>query len=474
MAVEMSGTRLLAPYFGTSLFVWTNVISVIMLALALGYSLGGRIADKHPQPTIYFFWIAVTGVWVMGIPFVAPLLLPTLSSGLGNLEQSLRWGSLIAVTLLFAFPMVLFGMNVPFTLRLTADKIQTVGAVSGKVSMISTLGSLLGTFLPAFVLIPDLGTTKTFLFIGLTLFFLAAFGYRNVFLVLLGFLGCGLFWVVPPVYAANELVASTESPYGYVFVTQDDAGLYYLHIDNSIGVQSVYDPNAVLPTSSYYYGYFGVLPAMIDSPKSILILGHAGGSFTRIFNTFYPDLKVTGVEIDPAVTAMAEKYMGLADAQVDIVHADARQFLLNTTEKYDLILVDTYHGANIPAHLATTEFFQLAHDHLNEGGMVALNAASTQGDFLDELKNSLAEPFRSVFSFPVPGSFNTMLVARDSLDYNVYDLPAELQSFFDSIQNSTGLGLTVYDPSLASFHDEKLSEVELKDEEMFMQLLSNF
>lgn len=474
MAVEMSGTRLLAPYFGTSLFVWTNVIGVIMLALALGYILGGKIADRSPRDEVYFFWIALTGAWVAAIPFAAQVLLPVLSSGLGTLEHSLRYGSLISVTMLIAFPMVLLGMNVPFTVRLTAEKIQNIGSVAGKVSMVSTVGSLLGTFLPAFVLIPELGTTKTFVAVGLTLFLLAAFGLRNILLVVLGLLSCVLFWLVPPVYAAENLVASTESPYGYVFVTEDGSGVRYLHIDNSIGIQSVYDPNEVLPPSSFYYGYFGLLPAMIENPKSVLILGHAGGSFTRIFNTYYPDLKVTGVELDPAVTAMAKEYMGLSDANVNIVHADARQYLLHTDEKYDLIVVDTYHSANIPAHLATEEFFKLCHDHLNLGGMVALNAASSQGDFLNELSNTLAEPFQSVLSFPVPGSFNTMLVARDSSEFSALQLPpSALRPLLGTLGRSDSAVLT-YNSSEPSFHDEKLSEVELKNEEMFMQLLSNF
>lgn len=474
MAVEMSATRLLAPYFGSSLFVWTNVIGVIMVALALGYMWGGKMADRHPRSELYFFWIAVTGVWVVAMPFLAAFILPGLSRGLGNLETSLRLGSLLAVTLLVAFPMILLGLNVPFTVRLVADKIQNIGTVSGEVSMISTLGSLMGTFLPAFVLIPQLGTTKTFVFIGLVLFLLAAVGLRKIVLILIGLLGCGLFWLVPPVYAADDLLASVESPYGYVFVTENPDGVRYLHIDNDIGVQSVYDPAAVLPPSSFYYGYFGLLPAMIEEPKTVLILGHAGGSFTRIFNHYYPDLKITGVELDPAVTAMAEQYMGLDEAEVSMVHGDARQYLLTTNENYDLILVDTYHGANIPAHLATEEFFELCHEHLNAGGILALNAASTEGAFLDELRNTVAQPFQSVFSFPVPDSFNTLLVARDSVDYSIQALPTDLVPFWDQVTGRDEGGLYAPEPTEPVFHDEKLSEVEVKNEAMFMQLLSNF
>lgn len=474
MAVEMSGTRLLAPYFGTSLFVWTNVIAVILVSMALGYWWGGRMADRHPQPHIFFFWIAVTGAWVTLIPFVAPHILPLLSRGLGSMESSLRLGSFIAVLLLLAFPMVLLGMVTPFIVRLTADKIQNIGSLSGKISTISTVGSLVGTFLPAFVLIPELGTTKTFVFIGLTLFFLAAFGVRSFLLGCVGLLATLLFWFVPPVYASELLIDSTESPYGYVFVTEDEAGVRYMHLDNALGIQSVYDPAAVLSSGRFYYGYFGLLPSMLESPKKVLILGHAGGSFTRIFNTYYPELEITGVELDPAVTALAMKDMGLAEATVNIVHADARQFLLDTQEDYDLILVDTYHGANIPAHMVTQEFFSLAHEHLTPGGILALNAASDQGPFLDELTNTVAEPFESVFSFQVPGSFNTMLLARDSVDFVPAAVPEDLQSFEDSFLEHYTLGLRFYQKEAAVFVDDKLSEVELMNEEMFMRLLSNF
>jgi spermidine synthase len=472
MTVEMSATRLLAPYFGTSLFVWTNVIGVIMVALALGYMWGGKMADKNPRSELYFFWILITGIWVALIPFAAPFLLPLLSSGLGTLEASLRWGSLIAVSLLVAFPMVLFGINVPFTVRLVAEKIQNIGTISGRVSMVSTVGSLIGTFLPAFILIPQLGTTKTFIFVGLVLFFLAAIGLRNYILMVLGLLGCALFWFVPPVYAAEQLIASTESSYGYVFVTQNEEGVRYLHIDNDIGVQSVYDPASVLPPQSFYYGYFGLLPALLEEPKEVLILGHAGGSFTRIFKNYYPNLKITGVELDPAVTAIAEDTMGFDPSSAEVVHGDARQYLLNTEKKFDLILVDTYHGANIPAHLATEEFFQLCQAHLQPGGLVALNAASTKGEFLDELKNSLALPFKEVVSYPIPQSFNTMLVAGDNVSEAVQGLPNDLNPFWENFQAQKNL--FAYDPEATAFHDEKLSEVEVKNEVMFMRLLENF
>lgn len=477
MSVEMSGTRLLAPYFGTSLFVWTNVIGVIMMALTLGYALGGKMADRHPHAMLYFFWIGVTGIWVMGIPFLAALILPPLSHGFGDLENSLRLGSLAAVLLLLAFPMVLLGMVVPFTVRLMAEKIQNIGTLSGRVSAISAMGSLLGTFSPAFILIPTLGTTKTFIFIGLSLCFLAACGLRNIFLMILTVLGGGLFWLVPPVYAAANVVASMESPYGFVFVTENGRGVRALHIDTALGTQSFYDPENILPPESYYYGYFGVLPTMVEDAKTVLILGHAGGSFTRIFNEYYPELEITGIEIDPVVTQIAQEKMGMDHAQVEIIHADARQFLLNTDQKYDLILVDAYHGANIPAHLATVEFFRLCQERLNEGGLVALNAASTTGDFLDTLRNSLAASFPSVLSFAIPGSFNSVLVARDEPEeVKIFfeTPPPDLQSFYAQLFLPEKWLRSFYQESMPTFHDEKLSEVELKNEKMFMQLLSTF
>lgn len=474
MAVELSASRLLAPYFGNSLYVWTNVIAVVLLALAGGYAYGGRLADKKPDFRLYFSLIGVTGLWILMVPFLTQGFSESFIQASPNLAFSVRFGSLALMMLFFLPPLFVMGMVVPFTLKLLKPSTAQMASTSGFLSMISTLGSLAGTFLPTFVLIPLLGTTKTFLFLGFVLVFLAVYGLRQWLFFFVGVVLLSLFFFVPSTYASFTMIASVDSAYGFVFITEDATGVRRLHIDSVLGTQSLYDPDSALLGSAYYYNYFATLPSMMEEPKSVLILGHAGGSFTRLFNAYYPELTVTGVELDPVVTELSKQYMGLDDAEVTLEHSDARAFLLNSDEDYDLILVDTYHGTSIPAHLATEEFFDLCAEHLTEDGILAVNAASSQSEFLTVLVNTLAAPFGSVYEATIPGSFNAMLLTRASGVYEpVRALNLELTEKWSTLQTQNPQVLS-HDENAEVFVDDKLSEVEILNEAMLMQLLGEF
>ncbi|QQR55288.1 fused MFS/spermidine synthase [Candidatus Peregrinibacteria bacterium] len=270
------------------------------------------------------------------------------------------------------------------------------------------------------------------------------------------------------------MIAAVDSPYGFIFITQDEKGLRRLHIDTIMITQSVYDPSSSLLDSHYYYNYFAVLPTMLEDPQSVLILGHAGGTFTRLFNAYYPELEITGVELDPEVSALSKAYMGLDSAKLDLFHSDARAFLLQSSQRYDLILVDAYHGASIPAHLATREFFELCAEHLNEGGLLAVNVASGESEFLTVFENTLAHPFGEVFSAPIPGSFNTLLLTGKEARYEpVQNLDPALQEKWRGLQRE-GPEVRAHDSEAPLFEDDKLSQVELLNEAMLMQLLEGF
>ncbi|MFA5855591.1 MAG: fused MFS/spermidine synthase [Candidatus Gracilibacteria bacterium] len=477
MATEMSASRLMAPYFGSSLYVWTNVIGVIMAALSAGYYFGGKISDKRPERKLYFMLIALVGLWTSAIPFAAHFLLPFFAGGFSNLALSMRVGSFFSVVILFTLPMFFLGVIVPFTVKLYVKNLKTLGAVSGYISMISTFGSLVGTFLPAFVFLPIFGTMKTFILIGTVLLLLAAIGLRKILVLILVFVSGVTFFIAPTVFASAQMIAGEESPYGFVFVTEDASGVRRLHIDNSVGTQSIYDPANPIPDERYYYGYFGVLPA-INNAKNVLILGHGAGTFTRIFKEYYPALAITGVEIDPVVTEMAEEYMGLKATDAKVVHTDARSFLERTREKYDLILVDAYHLAELPPYLATAEFFVLCKEHLNVGGILALNVAAMDGPFLSAVENSVAASGR-VFALQIPGSFNVMVVAGEGEgegDFFVDDFLSKVPSALleranTAMENSRAV---FYDSGAEIFTDDKLSRVEILDEEMFFELLERF
>src|SRR5205807_10274272 len=162
LAVELSASRLLAPYFGTSLFVWANLIGLILLYLTIGYYLGGRLADRYPRPTVLYL-LTTSAAFLIGlIPFISRPILGWSLSSFASYSISVFYGSLVSVILLFAIPMILLGCVSPFAIRLTIERVGKSGRTAGQLYAISTAGSILGTFLPVLWLIPTIGTYRTF------------------------------------------------------------------------------------------------------------------------------------------------------------------------------------------------------------------------------------------------------------------------------------------------------------------------
>src|SRR5688500_6251720 len=163
LATEIAASRLLAPYFGSSTIVWANLIGIVLAALAVGYWLGGRLADRRPEPQLLGFIVLGAALFVALIPFVASPFLDLTVEGLDEASVRAVAGSFVAVLLLCSPPVVLLGMVSPFAIRLAVVTVATAGAVAGRLYALSTAGSLLGTFLPALVLIPAIGTQRTML-----------------------------------------------------------------------------------------------------------------------------------------------------------------------------------------------------------------------------------------------------------------------------------------------------------------------
>src|SRR5579883_2830000 len=162
LAVELSASRLLAPYFGTSLFVWANLIGLILLYLTLGYYIGGRLADRYPYPATLYGMTTIAAFLISLIPFLSRPILHWSQSSFATYSVGVFYGSLVSVILLFALPMILLGCVSPFAIRLRIEQVGKSGSTAGQLYAISTAGSILGTFLPVLWLIPNIGTYKTF------------------------------------------------------------------------------------------------------------------------------------------------------------------------------------------------------------------------------------------------------------------------------------------------------------------------
>ena len=398
LATEICASRLLAPYYGSSTIVWANIIGLTLASLSLGYWLGGRIVDRRPSARLLGQLVLGAAVLVALIPFVSRPLLDVAAEGLDELSAGAVIGSFFATLLLFAPPVVVLGMVAPFAIRLALDDVRSAGTVAGRLYALSTVGSLLGTFLPALVTIPLVGTQRTLLASAALLAAAAAvtLGRRwSVAAVAIG----ALVAIPPGVVKASEgrVLYEVESPYQFVQVVERD-GARRLYLNEGIAVHSIWRPETVL-TGGVWDAFLAVPILLGREPQGVAVLGNAGGTIARAYATYWPNTEIDGVEIDPAVSAAGRRYLGMEDNPRLSVHdADARPFLRRTDRRYDVIMVDAYHQPYVPFYLATREFFRLVRQHLKPGGIVALNVATVPGDraLEESLAGTLATEFPEV------------------------------------------------------------------------------
>ena len=430
MALELTAVRLMAPHFGDSAYVWTNVIGVILVALAFGAFLGGRMADRQLGRDRLFVLLLGAGILTCIVPvFASPLggyLVPgdlPLDAAMGALVR----GSLVATTLLFAPPVLLVGCVSPILVTILAAQDGRVGRASALVSWTATVGSLIGTFAATHLLIPHLGSRVTVwicagcLIAAALMCKLRLAGAAGLILPL------GLWFVVPARLKApadgERLLAEVESNYQFLQVVE---------IESATGTQTVLRINEGLDsfhsvayagtpyTGGGYYDYHVVAPYLAGDgvvPKGlrVLSLGEAAGTFGRLFAHVYPGCVMDAVEIDPAVMRLGERFFPGTRPAGDRFALDARVFVERTSRRYDVVLVDTYkHQIYIPAHVASEQFFRAVHRVLRDGGIVSVNAGGVR--FTDPvvhvLSGTMARVFGAAYAFQVPSSRNFVLMAR--------------------------------------------------------------
>ncbi len=394
MATEMCASRLLAPYYGSSTMIWANIIGLILIALSVGYVLGGRLADRYPSPRVLGMVVMAGAILIAVIPFVERPFLNVTIRGIDSVSTGAVIGSFLASVVLFVPAVLLLGMVTPFAIRLGMRDVDKAGSTAGHVFALSTAGSLLGTFVPALVAIPLIGTQRTLLgtaaLIAAAATLLLGARFLAIAVVLAGLIA------IPPgaVKATSGLLYEKESRYQFVQVVQrGDERLLFLN--EGFAVHSIWRADTVLTGGEW--DMFLTVPPLLGRPAAkIAILGNAGGTTARSFGVYYPDSNIEGVEIDPVVSAVAEKYFGLKDnPRLKVITADARPFLQSSKDKYDLIFIDAYRQPYVPFYLATADFFKLVRDRLAPDGIVALNVSTVPGD--DRLSRSVAGTLATQF-----------------------------------------------------------------------------
>jgi len=418
MAVELCASRLMAPFFGTSTFVWTNIIGIIMIALSAGYVVGGKLADRKPRLDILLKLLLAACAFLIVLPFVASPIVRWIASLIANLNSSFSFiffGSLSAITLLFSPPIMVMGMTSPFLIRIIAQSGHE-GDSAGRIFGISTIGSVVGTFLPILVFIPTWGTGRTIMFFAAVLFVVTALGFATRRNALLSVAAAVPFLLpIPSLRETPGTIYATESAYQYIEVF-DRGSFRYLAYNDAVGFQTVANKKSVLTGLNYYYDYYSLLPFLFrEAPKSALIIGLGGGIIANQLHYFHPNIAIDGVEIDPKVIQIARSYFALSDA-VRTYNQDGRIFVEQGQSKHDIIVIDAYtQQVYIPFHLTTREFFSQVKKGLSDDGLVAMNVSSAREDspLIQSISNTLRLVFGHVYRLRIPGSVDNVVLATD-------------------------------------------------------------
>ena len=425
LALELSASRLLGNVFGTSNLVWASIIGLILIYLTAGYFIGGFWADRSPHPRTMYTALA-WGAFLSGmVPLASGPVLRAAANAFDHLQIGVLFGSFAGVLVLFSLPVTLLGTISPFAIRLAIHKPEEAGRVSGRIYAISTLGSFLGAFLPVLLLIPLIGTARTFVVFSIFLTLVALYGlwmFSGWRLALplawmpLVLLALGWFWAGRGIKATPGQIYEKESAYNYIQVIERD-GYRYLRLNDGQGVHSMYHP-----TQLAFYGpwmeflaapFFNTPPYGPENVRSMAIVGLAAGTTARQATAVFGPIPIDGFEIDPAIIAVGREYFDMNEPNLNAIAQDGRWGLEHSDRKYDLIAIDAYRPPYIPWYLTTREFFRVVHQHLAENGVMVINVGRAPDDrrLIDGLVGTIRTEFPSIFVMDVPGSFNSIVYA---------------------------------------------------------------
>ncbi len=430
LGLEIAASRVLAPYFGNSLYVWGALIGVVLAGLSTGYWVGGAIADRYPTPRLLVGMLAAASLLVLAIPFVDEWVLEHLVEW----DPGPRLNPLLATIFLFGAQSVILGTVSPIAVRLKAHSLAELGRTAGRLFAISTAGSIAGTFATAFWLIPELGTDQVLASAAVALMLAAAAVALVERLVVAGAValalaGASIGAVVSlapeqggtvsasqlrnwsPVYRQQrdeERIGSPEeaqsgytilhtkdSQYHRIAVVEDDDSRY-LRFDSSF--QSGMYKDDPFRTRFEYADYLQLPLAYRPGTRKILYVGLGGGSAPKRTWRDFPATQIEAVELDPEVVDVAYEYFELPrDPRLQVEVEDGRRFIASNGGPWDAIVIDAFYSDSIPFHLATREFLELARSRLTPGGTVSTNIIGAVRGRDSRLFRSMLRTYRAVF-----------------------------------------------------------------------------
>ena len=428
MILELIGSRILAPTLGTSIFIWTSLIGIILGAMSLGYFLGGKLADKNPNVETFSLIIFASGILIFFIIIIKTSVLEF------SVFLGMKNGAIFSAIALFALPAVLLGTVSPYAARMAIKEVESSGRTMGNLYAISTFGSIVGTFLAGFYLIPNFGSTNILYTLAFLLFFISIFSYYNkirTIKILASFLFLFGFSLIVSAMEKEEFIINEDSAYSNIRIYDraDKDG----KITRIMAVENFFDSGMFLDSEELvfdYTKYYRLDEIFKKDIKKAVLFGGAAYSVPKDFLSRNKEGVIDVVEIDPKTTELAEKYFRLdtSDKRLNIYHEDARIFL-NRTEredknKYDVVYNDAFTSTcSVPFHLTTEEAIEKIYNILHDDGVYIMNSVSAisgeKSKFFRAEYKTIKEQFENVFIFPVlatdentlENSQNIMIVA---------------------------------------------------------------
>jgi len=409
MVLELVGSRMLAPYLGTSLFVWTSLIGVILGCLSLGYWWGGRISDARHDFKTFSLIILAAALFIAVISFLSEIVLVVVQNGVSDI----RLGAVLATFILFGVPSVLLGMVLPYAVRLKISAVEKAGQTVGTLYAVSTIGSIAGTFLAGFVLISYFSGMAILLLIAAALLATSLVSYAGGLLWSRALL---LLFFIFSFAQADSLAQAIKgsdfidvnTPYNRVWIF--DA--YHAVNGRPVKVMQVNDENDSMiyrdgeELASEYTKYYRLAGHFNPGLKKALMIGGAACSYPKDYLRQFPEASIDVVEIDPKLTELAKRYFGLKeDPRLAFFHEDARTFLNRNKNKYDVIFGDVFRSYSVPYQLTTVEAVQKMYEALEDDGVLLINIISAiegpRGRFLRAEAATIQSIFPQVYIFPV-------------------------------------------------------------------------
>ena len=395
MMLELIAARVLSPYVGSSNLIWTTIIGIMLISMSIGYWFGGKVADKNKENDIKILsnYLLISAIATSIIPILEVVFIDVLS----QLSNNLIFVAIICATVTFGIPSFLLATVSPIAVKIKNNSMDHIGATSGKISSLSTIGSIFGTFFAGFILIPNLGVRNIILGCSILLWILSVYLFNKkdkkyyilmivelLIIIALNLLGGYLFQVRNP-----EITRDVDSEYSRIWVTNLNVGENtYKTLQVDTGLESYINQETGEMGATYLY-YYDLFEYYDKEANNALMIGGAAYTYPMHYLKKYENKTIDVVEIDETMTQIAEEEFGLDknNPNLGLITQDGRSYLNYNEKKYDTVFIDAFKGLNAPFELTTYEAMQKVYDSLNENGTVITNIISSlEGENTDFIK----------------------------------------------------------------------------------------